>query len=231
MTRRLQRSLQLLAVAAIATTANAAAAKQPAVTWLVFVDDLHLDFVNTGRIRTLVRTMLNELPTDGDTVAMRSCAGSGVSVLPTTDRARLYGETNKLTGGGLRPDDLKADAANGGREVRLRAAAAQACLREFIATAGDDDQDRRVAILYISNGYGSGVPPDLGATRSPTIFTLDARLFEGPSSLDAITWPDYWAATRNSLRLLAVPSGGFVLEENQSVSDALKRIGATMRQR
>jgi hypothetical protein len=31
------------------------------VTWLIFVDDLHLDFRNTGRIRGMLKTIVSQL--------------------------------------------------------------------------------------------------------------------------------------------------------------------------
>ena len=42
-------------------------------------------------------------------------------------------------------------------------------------------------------------------------------------------WPDYWEATRDSLRALAQASGGFAQEENQSLTGAIELIGQIMR--
>lgn len=90
--------------------------------------------------------------------------------------------------------------------------------------------DRRTALVYISNGYSSGTQPELPSGFSATVFALDARLLVGDSTLDRMTWPEHWAATRDSLRTIAAPSGGFALDAGQSLADALARISRAMRQ-
>lgn len=223
----MQRSLQLLAVAAMATAANGAAARQPAVTWLIFFDDLHLDFRNTGRLRDLVRTVWKQLPIEGDEVALFSSGPSNVSVKPTPDRM-LIDETRNLTGSALKPEDIYAAVSDA--EVRYRAGKAQMRVRELIATAGDLS-NRQIALIYISNGYASGTPPDLGGSHVQ-VFAIDPRLFLGVDlDRDPIRaeWPAYWDATRNSLRALAQSSGGFAQEENQSLAGVLELIGQIMR--
>lgn len=215
----------LLAVTALA--GREIAPVQPAVSWLIFVDDLHLDFRNTGRLRTMVRTILNELPIEGEAVAMFASGPSRVSVAPTTDRAQLENEVRKLTGSGLKPADIMA--APGDHELRYRAGVAQARVGELLASASAAT-GRRTALVYISNGYSNGTHPELPTGSSATVFALDARLLAGDSTLDRVTWPEHWAATRDSLRALAAPSGGFALEDGQSLPDALARIARVMRQ-
>lgn len=233
MTRRLQRSLQLLAVAAIATTANGAAAKQPApaVTWLVFVDDLHLDFRNTGRIRDLVRTVLKRLPAEGETIAMFSSGPSGVSVMPTTDRTLLDGEVKKLTGSGLRAAEVLASGPDGVRELQGRAALALSRLVELVGrvAGGTEGPPLRPAIIYISNGYVTGAQPPLKMSLSPPIFALDPRPLMPGIDLDRPNEPDHSTATRNSLRTMAEASGGFLNEENESLDAVIARVAQVMR--
>lgn len=219
----------LLAVTALA--GREIASVQPGVTWLIFVDDLHLDFRNTGRLRTLVRTILQDLPAEGEAVAMFASGPSRVSITPTTDRALLDNEVRKLTGNGLRPADIVA--APGDRELRYRATVAQTRVGELLASA-TAPSGRRTALVYISNGYGSGTAPLLPIGSSAMVFALDARLLVGDRDLDRpdsdrIMWPEHWRATRESLRALAAPSGGFALEDGQSLAEALARIAAMMR--
>lgn len=214
-------------LAAVLAEAGTAAAQPPAVTWLVFFDDLHLDFRNTGRLRDLVRTTLKQLPIDGDEIALFSSGPSNVSVKPTLDRMLVESEAKKLTGSALKPEDIRA--AGSDMEVQYRAGVAQTRVRELIATAGDLT-NRQIALIYISNGYASGTPPDLGGSLA--VFAIDPRLFLGVEvGQDPIRteWPDYWDATRNSLRALAQSSGGFAQEENQSLAAALELIGQIMR--
>jgi len=44
----------------------------PGVLWLIFVDDLHVRFVDTGRLRTLIRTIATTLLAEGDLIAARA---------------------------------------------------------------------------------------------------------------------------------------------------------------
>jgi hypothetical protein len=207
-------------------TASAPAAAQP-VTWLIFVDDLHLDFRNTGRIRDLVRKIAKTLPVDGDLVAMYSCGPSGLTIAPTTDRRVVDVEARKVTGNGLKAEDILAGGPAGAREVRYRAGVARSRLLELVATA---DGDGRAVLIYISNGYSTGTPAPLPGHPSPKIFAIDPRLITGDPDPDRVTRPDHWTATRNSMREMAEASGGFVQEENESLDDALARIIQVIRQ-
>jgi hypothetical protein len=58
--------------------AQSASAAADSVAWMLFVDDLHLDFRNTGRIRQLVQIFLKEIAREGDLVAIRTSGPSGV---------------------------------------------------------------------------------------------------------------------------------------------------------
>jgi hypothetical protein len=226
MTRALRSSVGVILLAATALGGRGNAATQPpAVTWLVFVDDLHLDFRNTGRLRNLARTVWKQLPIDGDEMALFSSGPSNVSVKPTLDRMLLDNEAKKLTGSALKPADIQAAPSD--MEQRYRAGVAQTRVRELIATAGDLS-NRRIALIYISNGYASGTPPDLGGSHIP-VYALDPRFLEGDLNELRAEWPAYWAATRSSLRALAQSSGGFAQEENQSVAGALELVGQVMR--
>ena len=50
------------------------------VTWLIFVDDLHLDFRNTGRIRDALMKLASALIQDGDRFAIASGGPSSLAV-------------------------------------------------------------------------------------------------------------------------------------------------------
>lgn len=201
--------------------AASTAVAQPPVTWLIFVDDLHLDFRNTGRIRDLVRKIAKTLPADGDLIAMYSCGPSGLSVAPTTERSLVDTAIRNVTGNGLKAEDILAGGPGGAREVRYRANVARARLLELVASA---DFGSRSVIIYVSNGYSIGTPAPLAGNPPPPIFAIDPRLIPGDSDSDRLTRPDYWTATRNSLREMAAASGGFLQEEDESLDDALERI-------
>lgn len=74
----------LLAGAAIAQP-RPSVARTTSVTWLLFIDDLHRDFRNTGRIRNALKVMTAALILDGDTfrrdpLVQRECADYRVAV-------------------------------------------------------------------------------------------------------------------------------------------------------
>lgn len=71
-------------------------------TFLLVVDDLHLDFRSTPRTRELIRKVLNLLRQDGDSVAIISTGPSSVAVVPTSNVARLTTGLSHITGEGLK---------------------------------------------------------------------------------------------------------------------------------
>jgi len=92
----------LVAVACITASRVGAAAQDAGVMWLVFVDDLHLDFRNTGHIRTLLRSIESELIRDGDAFVLRS-SGPSPSIPFTTNRSLLDAAIGRVAGNGLLP--------------------------------------------------------------------------------------------------------------------------------
>jgi hypothetical protein len=75
----------LSAIACITRSRVGAAAQDAGVTWLIIVDDLHLDFRNTGYIRKLLGSIASELIRDGDALVLR-CSGRSPSIPFTTNR-------------------------------------------------------------------------------------------------------------------------------------------------
>lgn len=122
--------------------------------FIIFVDDLHLDFRNTGRIRDLFKKVAKTLIHDGDMFAIVSTGPSSLAVDLTYDRRRLETAIQKISGAGLRPQEIldQPEGAEGVAEIRYRAHVA-------FSTAYDIMQDlaqvhnRRKAFIYVSNGY------------------------------------------------------------------------------
>lgn len=224
-------------IAAATALAAPQAAAEPAARWLIVVDDLHLDFRNTGRVRTLVTTIVAGLFRDGDEVAIYSTGPSAVSVAWTGDRSIVDNAVRNLAGNGLKLSDAFAMTQGLllGDEVRYRATVALSRVNEIIA-AIDPAFVRGIGIVYISNGYVDRVPSLThvpGRARIP-IFALDPRLLPGAivdtAGVDAERWKVYWLATRNSLRALSEESGGFALAEGQDAEAALARFSERVRQ-
>ena len=119
-----------------------------------FVDDLHMDFGDTPRIRTLFKKMAKELVHDGDLFGIVSTGTSSISIDLTYDRSRLDEVSNKITGGGLRPSEvmMRTDSPQGPSEVRHRAQVAFATAYELLKNL-EKVHNRRKAVIYVSSGY------------------------------------------------------------------------------
>ncbi|MEW6320237.1 MAG: VWA domain-containing protein [Acidobacteriota bacterium] len=122
--------------------------------FLIMVDDLHLDFRNTGRIRDLFKRIASTLVHEGDMFAMVSTGPSSIAIDLTYDRKILTDVIKKITGNGLRPSDIiqGQDNADGPAEVRYRAHVAFSTAYDFLRQM-EKINNRRKAVIWVSNGY------------------------------------------------------------------------------
>lgn len=122
--------------------------------FLIFIDDLHLDFRNTGRIRDLLKKVADTLIHDGDLFGIVSTGPSSIAVDMTYDRTRLHEAIKKVSGAGLKPDEIMQapEGAQGVAEIRHRAHTAFATMNDILKNL-ESVVDRRKAVIYISNGY------------------------------------------------------------------------------
>jgi VWFA-related protein len=122
--------------------------------WMIFVDDLHLDFPNTGRIKDLFKQISNELVHEGDMFGIVSTGPSSLAIDLTYDRKRLTEAIDKISGAGLKPNEiLEAPVgAEGPSEVRYRAHVAFDTAYGIMKSL-EAVHNRRKAFIYVSNGY------------------------------------------------------------------------------
>jgi VWFA-related protein len=122
--------------------------------FLIFVDDLHMDFRNTGRIRELFKKISKELVHDGDMFGIVSSGPSSIAIDMTYDRKRLDEAISKISGSGLKPDEIitTPDGSQGPPEVRYRAHVAFSTAYEVLQKM-EQVHNRRKAFIYVSNGY------------------------------------------------------------------------------
>ncbi|HZB26271.1 MAG TPA: VWA domain-containing protein [Vicinamibacterales bacterium] len=122
--------------------------------FLVFVDDLHLDFRNTPRIRQLFQKIAKELIHEGDMFGIVSTGPSSIAVDMTYDRRRLDEAMKKISGAGLAPKDILdvPQGQQGPPEVRYRAHVAFSTAYDIMQKL-QQVQNRRKAVIYVSNGY------------------------------------------------------------------------------
>jgi VWFA-related protein len=122
--------------------------------FFIFVDDLHLDFRNTGRIRDLFKKISEELVHEGDMFGIVSTGPSSIAIDLTYDRRRLAEAIKKISGAGLAPKDILdvPEGQQGPPEVRHRAHVAFSTATDMMRQL-EQVHNRRKAFIYVSNGY------------------------------------------------------------------------------
>lgn len=122
---------------------------------IIFViDDLHMEFRDTHRIRRLFRDMAKELVHDGDLFGIVSTGTSSIAIDLTYDRTRMEEAANKITGGGLKPSEIIQQSSTGEtpQEVMHRANVAFETVYQMVTNL-EQTHNRRKAVVLISNGY------------------------------------------------------------------------------
>jgi VWFA-related protein len=122
--------------------------------FLIIVDDLHLEFRNTGRIRDLFKKISKTLVHEGDMFSIVSTGPSSLAIDPTYDLKILDEAIKKITGNGLKPSDViqGAEGADGPSEVRYRAHVAFSTAYDMLSQM-EKISNRRKAVIWVSNGY------------------------------------------------------------------------------
>jgi VWFA-related protein len=122
--------------------------------FMIFVDDLHLNFRDTGRIKGLFKQIAKELIHEGDMFGIVSTGPSSLAIDLTYDRKRLDEAIDKISGAGLKPSEILDTqvGADGPPEVRYRAHVAFDTAYGIMKTL-EQVHNRRKAFIYVSNGY------------------------------------------------------------------------------
>jgi VWFA-related protein len=122
--------------------------------FMIFVDDLHMDFNNTGRIRDLFKKVSKELIHEGDMFGIVSTGPSSIAIDMTYDHKRLDEAISKISGAGLKPNEIieTPDGSQGPPEVRYRAHVAFSTAYDVLSKL-EQVHNRRKAFIYVSNGY------------------------------------------------------------------------------
>jgi VWFA-related protein len=150
--------------------------------WLIFVDDLHLDFNNTGRIKDLFKKISKELVHEGDMFGIVSSGPSSLSIDLTYDRKRLDEAIDKVSGAGLKPSEILDTplGAEGPSEVRYRAHVAFDTAYGIMKNL-ESVHNRRKAFVYVSNGYDFN---PFSETRKQNDQALNQQMTGGNGSTD-----------------------------------------------
>ncbi len=121
---------------------------------IFFIDDLHLEFRNTARVRKLLEDMAKTLIHDGDMFAIQTTGPSSVAVDLTYDKKRFTDSIKKIAGSELKPSEIinGPESADGPSEVRYRAHVAFSTVNDLLQVL-EQVRDRRKALIYVSDGY------------------------------------------------------------------------------
>jgi VWFA-related protein len=122
--------------------------------FLFFVDDLHLQFHNTGRVRELFKKISKQLVHDGDMFGIVSSGPSSIAIDMTYDKTRLDEAIKKMAGNELKPSDIinGPSGAEGPSEVKYRAHVAFSTVNDVLQNL-EQVHNRRKALVYVSDGY------------------------------------------------------------------------------
>ena len=122
--------------------------------FLFFVDDLHMQFGNTGRVRELFKKIGRNLVHEGDLFGIVSSGPSSIAIDMTYDRRRLDEAINKISGSGLKPSEIitRGSGSQGPTELRHNAQVAFSTMQEALDNL-EKVTNRRKAIVWVSEGY------------------------------------------------------------------------------
>ena len=122
--------------------------------FLFFVDDLHMQFQNSGRVRELFKKIGRNLVHEGDLFGIVSSGPSSIAIDMTYDRKRLDEAINKIAGSGLKPSEIinRGTGTEGPTELRHNAHVAFSTMAEALDNL-EKVHNRRKAIVWVSEGY------------------------------------------------------------------------------
>jgi VWFA-related protein len=122
--------------------------------FLFFVDDLHLQFSQSGRVRSLFQKIAKELVHEGDLFGIVSSGPSSISQDMTYDKKRLDEAIKKMTGDGLKPSEIinTGSGSEGPTELRHRAHVSFSTMLEAMDKL-ETVHNRRKALVWVSEGY------------------------------------------------------------------------------
>jgi VWFA-related protein len=123
--------------------------------FMVFIDDLNIQFKNSPQVRQIMEKMAKNLLHDGDLFGVVSSGPSSIAIDSTYDIKRLKQAADKVHGDGLKPNDIIEQSLTGGEaptELRYRAHVAFETMFEGLANL-EKIHDKRKALIWISEGY------------------------------------------------------------------------------
>jgi len=230
----------VLAAVGVSLHVRAEAQQPPGRVVLLIVDDLHLEFRSTPRLRELAARVVRPMIREGNPCGLVSTGTSGVSVAPTIDAAALDLAITRLVGNGLLPREILGPpfAANLEGELRARATAAFSTAADAINAAAASQPGRPLSVLYVSGGYDDGVVFEAdrlvqSARRAKAgVNTIDLRSIVNPAAPQGVSqtdWDAHAAVMKGSLSALASQTQGVAAFTADDVDLLVSRITQPVR--
>jgi VWFA-related protein len=184
--------------------------------FLLFIDDLHLDFRSTPRTRKLLQDMLKNLIHDGDMFGIVTTGTSSISQQLTYDRQVLESAVSRITGGALKPSEIikGGEGSQGPTELRHRAHVAFSTAYDLMKNL-EKLQNRRKAVIYLSSGY------DFNPFEKSR---LDEQATRWHTDADALQTDPFYMQQRSSQAL----AEGDLIRELAELTRAANRANATI---
>ena len=150
---------------------------------LIFIDDLHFEPELSPHVRKVMQTIADTLVHEGDLVTVLSSGPSFIEIGPTYDKQAVLEAVSKIRGSGLIPLEIlrSLESPQGPADIRARAQMAFYTAYRILADL-ETVNNRRKAVIYVSNGYDFDPFPEgrAGTDRiqggrfsDPLRFTLD----------------------------------------------------------
>ena len=228
------RALATLVLAALAVPAASAQAPPPTRAYLLFIDDLHLDFRQTPRTRKLMQDLIARLAREGDVWSVVTSGTSSLRLPPTTDLAAVRASVSRVTGNALKPAERVpvSPGVNDGSELQHRADVAFRTGADGLERLAGAAPGPSLTVLYVSEGYdtrritGLQALVDAAVRARATMFAIKPfgvidAVSSGVADAD---WNAYVEATRASLRTLAGETGGITVFTPDELEPALERL-------
>lgn len=191
--------------------------------FLFVIDDLHLNFRDTSRVRQLFQKISRELVHDGDMFGVVSSGTSSIAIDLTYDKKRLDEAMRKISGSALKPSEIIEAGGRGPdglSELKYRAHTAFSTTYDIIGNL-EKVHNRRKAIILLSNGYD--LNPFEGARYGdPNII---GQKYQSPGAvMGSDTSNDYDPFSRQS----AAFSDADLIRELAELTRAANRANATI---
>jgi hypothetical protein len=201
---------------------------------LVVVDDVHVDFRSTPRLRKLLQD-LSDSGRQDDTWALVTTGSSRIRLEPTRGTAGLRAAVGRITGNSLKLRDQLDAFGDADRTavVRRRASLSDVVIAQAIEGIADVAAVPPT-ILYLTDGYDARMVPVMSEVVRATA-EARARLIaiwipgaipgrEPPADVRPDEWRAYLEATRASLRTLAEKTGGLAVFSREELDAAFARL-------